>query len=90
MKQELTHFAVGNVAEHSGHIVTMTGPAFPADGGWTEQDVTGAHGTILAESNGRTVGRGPCERALTEWLADCPGRHGGYCYTHNPGANGRR
>lgn len=79
----VTYFAVGNVAEHSGGIVTMRGPAWPAEGGWTEQDVTGAHGTILCESTDRAE----CERVLAEWERCSSAEEGRYCYTHNHGAN---
>lgn len=46
----ITFFAVGNVAEHSGSVESRKGEAWPAPGGWTYQDVTGAHGTVIAEA----------------------------------------
>ena len=46
----VTFFAVVNVAEHSGSVESREGEAWPAPDGWTYQDVTGAHGTVLSEA----------------------------------------
>ena len=77
-----THFAVGNVAEHSGFLTYRDGPAMFADGtqtGWTYQDVTGPHGSVLCEGT-----EDECKAALAEFLrCDAPSS-GRYCYSHNP------
>lgn len=72
-----TWFAVVDVAAHDGHVTSVHGPAWPSKGGWTYQEVCGAHGTVLLESTDRAA----CALALDAWLAECPGRD--YCYTHN-------
>ncbi len=63
-ERTLTHFAVGNVATREGWTTTRLGPAWPADGGWNEQDVTGSHGTILY--SGPEADR--AQRVLCAWL----------------------
>ena len=69
-------FAVGDVAEHSGHLARVD-----ADYEWTyQQDVTGAHGTVLYE--GRSAAE--AQRALDAWLVCDATENGTYCYTHNP------
>ena len=88
-ESQITYFAVGDTGAHDGHVTSRIGPAFPSPGGWTEQEVTGAHGTVLGvftEWEPGPMGRSPqrqAEDALNEWLK-CPGK--GYCYTHRPGA----
>lgn len=77
---EVTWFAVGDVGAHDGFITSRRGPAFPAEDGWTYQDVCGVHGTVIHEGTDRAE----AQRALDAWLADCPGKTGRYCYTHNP------
>ena len=69
----ITFFAVGNVAEHSGSVESREGEAWPAPGGWTYQDVTGAHGTILCEGT-----EDECRAKLDVWLQCSDNR----CYTH--------
>jgi len=77
-----TFVAVIDVAAHEGGVVGPLGAAWPAEGGWTEQELCGAHGQILIEHTDRAV----VEAALVEWL-DCPdARAGRYCYAHNPSA----
>lgn len=77
-----TYFAVGDMAAHDGAVTQKDGPAWPVEGGWTEQDVTGAHGRILYEGESRTA----AQEALDAFLAcDAPAT-GMYCYTHNPEA----
>ena len=41
--------AVVEVAGNEGRVVRVTGPAFPAPGGWTYQRVGGHGGTVLSE-----------------------------------------
>jgi hypothetical protein len=54
------------VAENTGHVKKVTGPAFPAPGGWTYQGVCGLHGTLLLESESEAE----CQAALDAWLAE--------------------
>lgn len=76
---EITHFAVGNTGEHSGFTATRQGPAFPAEGGWTFQDVIGAHGHILYEGPSAEE----AQEALDKFLVCTAPADGAYCYTHN-------
>ncbi len=49
-RAKVTYFTVGDKADpRSGYTTHRRGPAFPHPGGWTYQDVTGAHGDILYE-----------------------------------------
>lgn len=76
-----TYFAVIDRAEHSGHVTSVTGPAWPAEGGWTYQhDVTGAHGAVLYEGPSEEQARADLAAYL---VCDAPER-GTYCYSHNP------
>lgn len=79
----MTQFAViGNIAAHSGRIEEFDPADLWPDGGLTWQHLCGSHGTIL----GTYASRPEADKKLEEYLADCPGKSGGYCYTHNPTA----
>lgn len=67
-------FAVGDVGAHDGYVTARVGPAWPVPGGWTYQDITGAHGTVLYEGTTREE----AQRELDAWLV-CDDEH---CYTH--------
>ena len=67
-------FAVENRAEHSGFVTSRR-----RDEEWTYQDVTGAHGAVIAEGT-----KSECETALSEALRCGAAERGTYCYTHNP------
>ena len=77
------YVTVGDVGAHEGFVTGHAAddawlPEHPS--GWTYQEVTGAHGTVLYE--GPDVEE--AQRVLDAWL-DCPAaRDGRYCYTHNP------
>lgn len=73
-----TYIAVIDTAAHDGRLSVMAGPPFPAPGGWTYQDATGPHCAVLVES----ADRDEAQSALDTWLADCPAKRGGRCYTH--------
>ena len=76
MSRNIIFFAVGNRAEHSGHVTSVD-----ADRDWTYQgDVTGAHGTVLYEGRDEAKARA----VLDEWLVCDSSEKGTYCYTHNP------
>ena len=73
-------FAVGDVGAHDGFVTSRV----VADiwtgqnpGGWTYQDVAGAHGTILHE--GTEI---ECQAKLDSWLRCSDDR----CYTHGHAA----
>jgi hypothetical protein len=70
---DLTFFAVGDVGAHDGFVASREGPAWPTEGGWTYQDVTGAHGTVLHEGT-----EAECRATLDKWL-ECDDDH---CFTH--------
>ena len=75
-------FAVVDIAAHDGFITPRWAPDIwtPENpSGWTYQDVTGAHGTILHE--GRSAAE--AQAVLDGWL-DCPATRAGRYYTHNP------
>lgn len=83
IQKKTVYVVVGETAAHDGGIGYMD----PDDrwsndnpGGWTYQDVCGAHGHVLLE----TEDKEEADRALAEWL-QCPAaERGDYCYTHNP------
>ena len=78
--EDLTYFAVGNIAEHTGHVTSRRdAEAWPVEGGWTYQGVTGAHGTVLYEGESERE----AERVLAAWLACAAPETGAYCYAHN-------
>lgn len=95
IEPETVYFAVVNRAEHSGRI---SGPWEPDkqwpvrhrdertgaewETGWTEQDVCGAHGSILHEGT-----EAECQAALDAYLKCDSVEQGTYCYTHNPHAH---
>lgn len=72
------YMAVIDTAAHDGHVREVSGPAWPAEGGWTYQDITGAHGAVLVEG----LRRAPVQAALDAWLV-CSDAH---CYTHGRGS----
>ncbi len=79
---EVIYMAVVNIAEHSGDVREVRGGAAPqTPGGWTYQEITGPHGTVISEDENRAV----VQAALDAWLADCPAKHGQRCYTHGGG-----
>jgi hypothetical protein len=79
---ETTWFAVGDRAAHEGYVTSRIGPPWPAEGGWTEQDVTGAHGHILYEGDGPSA-EAEAWNALEEFLQCDAEEEGRYCYAHN-------
>lgn len=75
----LLWFAVGNVSEHSGFTTSRGAASWPAPGGWTKQEITGASGTILYEGSSEE----DADKALIEFLECDAVKRGVYCYTHN-------
>lgn len=72
-----TWFAVGNTAEHSGFVTArLDRDAWTSkhESGWTYQDVTGAHGSILGEFDTESE----AQACLDKWL-ECNDER---CYTH--------
>ena len=73
-------FAVGDVGAHDGFVTSrVTADIWTGQnpGGWTYQDVTGAHGTILHEGT-----ENECRTKLDSWLQCSDDR----CYTHGHAA----
>ena len=80
-----SYIAVGNTAEHSGYIEERDADDVWRNGnehGWTNQDVTGAYGFILAECETRKE----AQKELDSFLECDSVEKGTYCYTHNPHA----
>jgi hypothetical protein len=76
----VTFFAVGDVGAHDGFVTSrVTADIWTGQnpGGWTYQDVTGAHGTILHEGT-----ENECRTKLDSWLQCSDDR----CYTHGHAA----
>jgi|SRR6187549_4303916 len=76
---------VGDIAAHDGGIADVWEEerwSNDNSSGWTYQDLTGSHGTVLLETQDRTE----AERALSDWLKCPAAERGDYCYTHNPDA----
>lgn len=79
----VTFVAVGDVGEHSGYVAPMRGPIWPegpGQTGWTYQDATGPHGTVLYDGPSEAEAR----RVLDGFLRCSAAEAGAYCYTHNP------
>lgn len=78
--RDVVFFAVGDVGAHDGFVTSRiasdiwTGQNL---GGWTYQNVTGAHGTILHEGT-----EDECRTKLNSWLQCSNDR----CYTHGRAA----
>lgn len=70
-----THFAIINHAEHSGHYHFE-----PDDDGWTYQQITGSHGSVLYEGDSEEEARDK----LAAYLECDSMERGEYCYSHNP------
>ena len=77
---ETTYFAVGDHAAHDGFTTSRAGPAWPAEGGWTYQDVAGPHGNVIYEG----ASEADAVAALNAFLVCDAPTTGAYCYTHNP------
>lgn len=71
-----TWFAVGDIAAHDGFVTSRVATDVwtgQNPSGWTHQDVTGAHGTILHEGT-----EDECRAKLDTWLQCSDDR----CYSH--------
>lgn len=77
-----TYFTVGDIAAHDAHVTYEDGPPWPARGGWTYQDITGSHGTVIYEGPSEA----DAEKARAEFMKCDAQENGAYCYTHNPHA----
>ena len=77
------YIVVGNTAEHSGYIDKRDDDDCWCNEnpqGWTNQDVTGPHGHILAECDTKKEAKAELDSFL-----ECDSvEKGTYCYTHNP------
>ena len=62
----VTWFAVADIAADVAWVTSAVGPAWPAAGGWTYQQITGAHGTVLWEGEGPDA-REEAERQAELW-----------------------
>ncbi len=76
----IKYLVVGNIGAHSGHIQKFNTEDLTPQGSLTYQDLLGSHGTDLGEFDTPEE----ANKCLLEFLTDCPGKNGGYCYTHNP------
>ena len=77
------YFVVGNIAAHSGYIAMEDENDIWCNKnpeGWTYQDVTGPHGTIL----GLYETREEAQKELDKYMECDSVENGTYCYTHNP------
>lgn len=71
--------AIINTAAHDGHVTEYDPADLTPGGTLTFQELCGSHGSILCESENRQ----DVQTELSAWLADCPAKNSGYCYTHN-------
>ncbi len=77
------YIAVGDIAAHNGYVEERDADdcwCNENENGWTDQDVCGAHGHILAECDTPEE----AEAELDTFLECDSVEKGTYCYTHNP------
>jgi len=60
-QKSLTFFAVCSISENRAWVVAAIGPAWPANGGWTYQQIAGFGGTILCESQEPETAKKACD-----------------------------
>lgn len=79
---------IGDVGAHEGRVVEVDLDDARTDenpGGWTYQELTGAHGAVLSEHAAPEA----AAAALEGWERCDAREKGQYCYSHNPGGGGR-
>jgi hypothetical protein len=77
-----TYYVVVNIAAHEGQIVEVADRDLWSNenpNGVTHQGICGSHGTIMLETNSRSV----AESALEAELRCDAAERGTYCYAHN-------
>lgn len=79
----LKYIVVGDIGAHDGHIeIVEMDDIWNGENptGWTWQDITGPHGSVIGECDTEAEAK----QVLGDFL-HCDARENGrYCFTHNP------